>query len=347
MNRILHLARNIFRSNFGDLRFPYRLTFILTYACQLRCSMCNIWKRPGGQELSLFEIDRFFAAYGKFNWINLSGGEIFLRPDLPDVIGCINKRCRQLSVLDFPTNGFQTRRIVETIRRLRLTLRIPQILVTVSLDGPRQVHDRLRGVEGSWENAVETYAQLRKFNSRNFHVFLGYTLQPENVNAFPDAYSQVKERVQGVAYNDFHINIMHGSIHYYGTPPAERGADEELWQQLLRISNGRRKRWLSPVEYLERRYQRGVEGYLRTGRMPYPCQALSASLFLDPYGDVYPCSIYNARVGNIRDCGYDLKALWQQAARARLREEIKEGKCPGCWTPCEAYQAILGALLKC
>ena len=40
-----------------------------------------------------------------------------------------------------------------------LTTRLPKLLVTVSLDGPRAVHEEIRGREGAWDNAVATFAR--------------------------------------------------------------------------------------------------------------------------------------------------------------------------------------------
>jgi len=86
--------------------------------------------------------------------------------------------------------------------------------------------------------------------------------------------------------------------------------------------------------------------YLSSKKMPVKCQALSASLFMNPYGDIYPCSIYDKKVANIRDFNYDLKKIWNvKNVIADIRNGILNNKCAGCWTPCEAYPAILGSPL--
>ena len=100
------LLKKIFLSNFLRLRFPYKLTFTLTYKCNLECKTCFIWKKKHQEELTLNEIDRFFKKSNSFSWIDLTGGEIFLREDLLDILEIIFKHCRNLCILHFHKSYF-------------------------------------------------------------------------------------------------------------------------------------------------------------------------------------------------------------------------------------------------
>ena len=95
------------------------------------------------------------------------------------------------------------------------------------------------------------------------------------------------------------------------------------------------------MSYLERKYLERVPEYLETGRSPVPCAALRASVFVDSKGLVYPCSIYDRPLGSLRENDFDLGALLSTADARAAREEVIDEKCPGCWTPCEAYQSLL------
>jgi radical SAM protein with 4Fe4S-binding SPASM domain len=76
------------------------------------------------------------------------------------------------------------------------------------------------------------------------------------------------------------------------------------------------------------------------------CHALSASCFIDSWGNVFPCTIYNKKIGSLRDVDYDLNTLWHSEQAKQLQQEIWHDQCPQCWTPCEAYQSILGNALR-
>lgn len=346
MSRLLELAKNIALSNLSELKYPYRLTYILTYRCRFKCGMCNIWEKTAGEELSLEQIEKFFDASNRFSWINLSGGEIFLRKDLPEVLDVILTKCKRLYLLDFPTNGYETGLITDAVRKIMTKYRLPKLLVTVSLDGPKELHDRIRGVQGSWDRAVQTFAELRKLRSSRFKVFFGMTLQPLNMDHFEETLDSADRLIGRVAHDDFHINIAHYSPHYYGNTDAFKNSDSAaLWNRMDEISAYRKGSPFDPVVFLEKRYQRLSKIYLANNKSPVPCQALSASFFMDPAGVVYPCSIYDKSAGNIKDFDYDIQKLWSCDLRKKIRKEIRSGLCPHCWTPCEAYQSILANLI--
>jgi MoaA/NifB/PqqE/SkfB family radical SAM enzyme len=296
--------------------------------------------------MKLAEIETFFSISNHFSWINLSGGEIFLRRDLPEIIDIILKKCENLYLLDFPTNGYEVDRIVDVVMKIISGNVLPKLLVTVSLDGPPDLHDRIRNRPGAWDRAVATFVRLRKLRSNSLNVFFGMTLQHANMDSYNEMLRAVNCRIGGVRDKDIHINIVHSSPHYYGNMNAPSCQREKLlWDRLACITQSRTQPLFDPVGFLEKRYQTLSGRYLATNRTPVPCQALCASFFMDPAGIIYPCSIYDKPVGKIADFGYDIKKLWATEERLKLRQEIKKGKCSHCWTPCEAYQSILARMI--
>ena len=346
VTKLLHLARSIAISNFTDLKTPYRFTYIVTYKCNFKCVMCNVWQKSTDNELSLEQIREFFTKSNQFSWINLSGGEIFLRKDLPDIVKIIFENCKHLYLLDFPTNGFHTEFIVDTVKKILTVYKPPKLLVTVSLDGPPILHEQIRKVPGSWDRAVETFKQLLRLRSSRFNVFFGMTLQSLNMDRFNDTLQAVNRQIKKVGHSDFHINLIQNSPHYYGnTDSPELENNQKLSLRLNSMIRPRKNFLFNVVEFLEARYRHLSKIYLDKHTIPIPCQALSASFFMDPAGNIYPCSIYGRRLGNIIDFDYDIYKLWDTPLRRELRQEILQGKCPHCWSPCEAYQSILAHLL--
>ena len=103
-------------------------------------------------------------------------------------------------------------------------------------------------------------------------------------------------------------------------------------------------RQFDPV--LEDRYQALIPKYYETHKSPLPCTALSSSCFIDAYWNLFACSIWDEKVGNLRENDFDLASLWNSDRRKELRQEVVEERCSHCWTPCEAYPTILGNLGK-
>lgn len=347
MRRIALLAARILHSNIRELSFPYRLTYAVTSRCQARCAMCNIWQQPSDNELSLSEIDALFRTADRFSWINLTGGELFQRPDIEDILLAIIRRSRDLYLLNFPTNGFQTEEIVAAVDTILKRTSLPRLIVSVSLDGPPELHNNIRGISECWDHAIQTFSQLRERRSRRFSVYFGHTMQAANLGKFDETLHASNQALENVAVDDFHFNLAHTSSHYYGNagdtalPDPKRAVAE-----IERIRKQQSPKVLDPVAFIEQRYQRHVRDYLSNGRGPFVCQAAGASCFIDPTGLVYPCSVFDAPLGALRDNNMDFQGLWRSTTRTLTRELIRNSQCPGCWTPCEAYQTLLANLLQ-
>ncbi|HEY3307588.1 MAG TPA: radical SAM protein [Desulfuromonadaceae bacterium] len=346
MHRLAKLAYRIALSNISELLYPYRLTYAVTNRCQARCVMCGIWQKQPADELSLAEIDTFFSRSNRFSWINLTGGELFLRDDIVDIIRSINKHCRELYLLNFPTNGYQTEHIVAAVQEILTHMSIPRLMVTISLDGPRELHDHIRGLTGAYLQALSTFRRLRELRSRHFSVYLGYTLQEANLHLFQDTLEAVRSDLGALAEDEIHVNLAHISGHYYANSMFAGVPDPRETEEVFAHITAKRTQGMSPVGFLEQAYQRLARIYLKTGRVPLTCEAAAASCFMDPTGLVYPCTSFDSPLGSIRDHDYHIYRLWRTPERQRARKAVCNEACPGCWTPCEAYQTILANLLK-
>ena len=341
----LMLAARAAKANLTRLDFPMKLIFCITYWCNYRCRSCNIWNMKPENELKLEEIQRFFRVSKGFSWIDVTGGEVFLRKDFVDICEAIIGNNRDLMLFHFATNGYLTEQIVAYTREIA-RMGSEKLMITVSMDGDEAMNDRIRGVEGGYRRQIETFRRLREIPGVD--VVLGMTLSAENVDHFPQAFAAAKRKIPDLEYRDYHVNIVHESTlhlrsHGLGllrdVTPEALAAATEAYAKLRGLG-------LSPVDYLERTYLRNVRRYLETGRTPMRCHALRSSCFVDSWGNVFPCTIYEKKLGNLRDSDFDLGRIWHSPEALALQKEIWDCKCPQCWTPCEAYQSIMGNLLR-
>lgn len=337
----LMLGKNILESNIRRNRFPYKLTFVATYRCQSRCIYCKIWEKEPEGELTLDEIQKFFKKSNKFSWVDLTGGEVTLRNDFAEISGAIISNCKNLYHLHTPTNGLAPALIERKVREI-LALKPNKFVVTVSLDGPRDLNDKIRGIPGDFDKVIDTVKRLRKIQDRRFQVVIGFTLASGNKGTFTDMIAEVRKEIPDMQPDDFHMNVVHVSGHYYDN--VETDALTADLREDLRKYRRMRSHKLTPIGFLEDQYLRLADQYLETGVTPVTCQALAGSVFIDSFGYIYPCSIYSKKMANIKDIDYDLEAYWNTKEVIEARAEIERGECPQCWTPCEAYQSILGKL---
>jgi MoaA/NifB/PqqE/SkfB family radical SAM enzyme len=341
----VRLAARAAKANLTRLAFPMKLTFCITYWCNYRCRTCNIWQMKPKDELRLEEIQRFFRISNRFSWIDVTGGEVSLRKDFVEICESIITHCKDLLLLHYPTNGYLTDQIVTYTREIA-RMRPAKLILTVSTDGDQETNDRIRGVPGGYQRQIETFRRLREIPGVD--VVLGMTLSAHNVDHFPAAFAAAKREIPDLDYRDFHANIIHESGHYL------RNVDLQLRDQVSPEALAHatesyaelRGFGISPMNYLERSYLKQVRRFLETGRTPMRCHALRSSCFIDSWGNVFPCTIYDAKIGNLRESGFDLSHIWKSPRTRALQKEIWDYQCPQCWTPCEAYQSIVGNFLR-
>lgn len=343
-----HILKNVLLSNFQRLPFPYKLTFAVTYRCIARCKTCNIWKKKNNNELSIDEIEQFFKRSNKFSWIDLTGGEPFLRNDFVSICEIILRYCNKMILLHFPTNGYLTEKIIHDTKMIRKLGSSFKIIVTVSIDGDEHLNNAIRGLKDGWQRQIETFRQLREI--KQVEAVVGMTLSQYNFDKFETTYNSVKKIFPWLKPGDFHINLENYSEHYYDNKnTGSNGADEinrdeinrAILQSVIQYKKmmGFPKSCRSLLEYI---FLKGSYHYLQTGKTPLPCHALSSSCFIDPSGEVYPCIIFSQSLGNLRDCNYELNKIWNTELASSLQKEIWKLKCPQCWTGCDAYQTIMG-----
>jgi radical SAM protein with 4Fe4S-binding SPASM domain len=206
------------------------------------------------------------------------------------------------------------------------------------------LNDEIRGVRGSWQRQIETFRRLRGIPE--IGVALSMTISPFNLHQFPRAFAAAKEAIPSLTYQDFHLNIMHISPRYGNEDQSLSESDLEGMR--TDVENFRKLQGIpiEPGALLEWGYQRLAGQYLATRRTPIRCHALRASCFIGPDGTVYPCSTWDRPLGNLREHDYNLERIWNSDEARRVQREIWEGQCPHCWTPCEAYQSLLGNLFR-
>ena len=99
------------------------LTFSVTNRCNSRCKTCNIWQvypnhwQVAEDELTLDEIGKIFSSMPPVYFFNLSGGEPFLRDDLPEIVDLAVEHLKP-AIIHAPTNAIMTKRILQQTRKI-------------------------------------------------------------------------------------------------------------------------------------------------------------------------------------------------------------------------------------
>ncbi len=156
----------------------------ITLACCFSCKYCG---SRGGRaregELSTEECLNVAEQLAELGCrrVSLIGGEVFMRRDWKEIAGRMNELGIRVNII---TNGFL---FPEKLIADLLDVNIES--VSVSLDGPKRVHDKYRQ-EGSYDRAVSALYALRE---GGIPVSVISTLNAENAPLLPELYETLKD----------------------------------------------------------------------------------------------------------------------------------------------------------
>lgn len=304
--------------------------------------MCDAWKVKSPDEMTVDEIDAVFAKVGPLDIVRISGGEPFLRKDLPAIAEAILRRSRP-AVIHVTTNGSFPDRIAEFARHFPEPRRLRFM---VSFDGVGQTHTDNRGPAARFERAMESLTTLAELKrklglggiwanhtvisqaSLNDHDELVRTVAPyadvHTVLAYADS-AMYGEDLRGRRAE--HLIVPRG----YPLHPALAEADVVSFVERELAELGRSGDRL--VRFGKTYYLKGLLARLR-GDDPQPsptCVALRSHLRILPDGNVPVCQFNTQVVGNLKTQTFD--EVWRSAEATRSRKWIDA--CPGCWAECE------------
>jgi len=309
---------------------PVDAVFAVTYRCNARCTMCNIWKVKEHNDL---EPRHYENVPDTLKYINISGGEPFLRSDLVEIIGVLSKRNPRAHIL-ISTNGFLPERVVEAVAEARRTHK--RLGVGVSIDGLEETHERIRGIPGGFKRALRTVELLRdSLGLRDIRI--AFTLQDDNIDQLLPVYELSRQLgVQFtwvVAQTSSHYFQNDSGVggHWSGQVALDGAALELVRRQLL---SGRPKDWA-----------RGYFSYgnwLKASGKPRPirCRAASRFFFVAPNGSVYACNVRDLYLGNIAKEPWE--QIWSSERAEQVRAEVAACR-DDCWMVCTARTAMLEA----
>jgi len=135
---------------------PVHVVWELTLACNLKCQHCGSRagkRRPG--ELSTGEAMEVVDSLARLGTreITLIGGEAFLRRDWTEIVRRVRGHGMYCAV---QTGGWAF-----TPKRLEEGMAAGLQGIGVSIDGMRELHDRVRGVKGAFDNALDVLRRAR------------------------------------------------------------------------------------------------------------------------------------------------------------------------------------------
>ena len=334
------LSYNII-SHFRTLK-PKKMQIVVTYQCNSRCIMCNIWKNKPGSELSLTAWkdvlkDPIFTDIEK---VNITGGEAFLKPDIIPFINLLIEALPKINYIDMVSNGFSTDIIVQSTREIinicnRHSIRFA---LSISLDGVGSKHDDVRQIPLAYEKAMRTVMALQELQKTHpFTLGIGSVIMSttlSEVDRLIDLSSQHKipHHFQIVSFHDSYVDNI--------DTKHSIGFTEKDLESLLHICEkfGKPKGWSDLLSYFWK-----DQYFMRKYGLPRstPCPFLLDEFAIDAAGNVYYC-LGGGSIGNIKESpgSKPVSTLYFSPQNLIRRKRMKTELCPACSSICNARKAI-------
>jgi MoaA/NifB/PqqE/SkfB family radical SAM enzyme len=296
-------------------------------ACNCRCVMCDIWMaNRNKRELSREDLVRHLPSIRRLGTkhVVLSGGEALMHSNLWTLCDLLREAgVARITLLS--TGLLLERRAAEVVRRCDE--------VTVSLDGSREVHDRIRNIPHAYDRLAAGVRALKGL-APDFPVTARSVVQQQNYTDLPN----IIEAAKTLGLDQISFLAVDVSSSAFNRPegwPPERAAAVALTAADV-------TRFAQIVEETIARYQDEfasgfvAESPARLRRLPryfkalngegqYPentCNAPWVSTVIEADGTVRPC-FFHRSLGNIRDRPLEEILNGDEAIAFRRRLDVR------------------------
>ncbi len=322
------IALNYFRKIYvSSLKTPKTIIFFVTNKCNARCKHCFYWKNINqGEELSLEEIKKVIKSLKhRISTLAITGGEPFLRDDLVEICEyfCKTNKTKKINLL---TNGFLTDKIYNNVKEIVEKCNA-EILVSISLDGTKDVHDKIRGVEGLFDKTIETAKKLKTI--KGLRASFLTTISDKNIENIEKLKEFTKDIglahsfqfVRGSYFSAFGIDkkILNDFNPKDASLP-EIGDVEKLSQLIDSFSGNS---MLSKFNKLNREY---ILNILKNKKKIIKCYSGRIDGVIYPNGDVSMCELTKP-FANLKNYDYNFYRLWNSKEAKNRRKELTNCFC--------------------
>lgn len=294
-------------------------SIILTYRCNARCNMCNVWQYPSEKirEIELQTLEKLPDMF----FTNITGGEPFIRRDLPDIVEILRKKTKRIVI---SSNGFYTERTIALFKKY------PDIGIRISVEGLQKSNDTIRKIPHGFDHTLRTLLQLKEMGIKD----IGFAMTIQDTNAKDLVYLYHLAKALGY---QFATAALHNSHYFHKLDNKINNAEEvvEEIQKLIALLLKSKK----VKEWFRAYYNFGLINYLKGNPRLLPCEMGQDGFFLDPFSDVLVCNGMDKKqpLGNLEDQSWD--EIWNGSRAQEVRSMVQDCH-KNCWMVGSAAPAI-------
>lgn len=308
--------------------YPIYLILFVTERCVNKCKHCLLGsKSPEKNELRLDEYKRISKSMKDLLFLLPTGGEPFLRKDLPEIIHIFyeNNHVRNVGI---PTSGFDPILIADSVKKIILLCPDIDLAVDVSIDSLK-CHDNIRQNPGLFESALKTYDMLQEIKAKhnNFNVNVAITFSRYNQDGCIELYRFLRDikKVTNVCVllvrgNPRHKKSLDIDMKKYDCLVSEINKD------ILSGKMGYSGFMFSDFINAKRILRNNLVPQIYRGKRKLKCFAGDLNAVISAGGNVFPCELKNS-FGNLRHNNFNFAKLWFGKRAMDFRKQRKKCSC--------------------
>lgn len=318
------------------------IALFVTVRCNAKCAMCNltgILNKNGLPDMPAEKMERFLDGVKRYHpGIILFGGEPFVRKDLIKLVTMV--KARDLTAGVFTNGTLLNEDLAGKVIREKLDW------IAFSLQGTKEVHDRILGFRGAFDTMVQNIRLFTKKRPRTTKVIIHSTICEHNIN-------DLKNLARfGIDLGADLVRFGHPT--FYSEPESvactnslRRLLDDSQARAMSYIYDIRGKTGLYIKNILDLKAELGgkvafspdlgeeelMAWYSPDFRSKRRCLFAWRGAFIYPNGDMYPCESISYKVGNVFDDGFE--EVWNGFRYKKFRQILKKGLFPACARCCK------------
>lgn len=313
-------------------KYPIEITFFVTSRCNYRCKHCFYWQKLNTTNaMSLIEIGQLTKTIPRLLRLLISGGEPYLRSDLPEICQSFYRDTKVLHIT-IPTNASLPEKIESSTRRILKYCPNSYINVSLSLDALGSKRDEFVGVSGSFQKFEETCNRLQSLKKeyKNLAVGVITTMCKDNQEDLVEIYEYATKNLM---VDNFGFNVVRGEPRSTEVKDIDINCFKALTERIVKDDRGKMDFPLFNVFENKRKilYELFYKTYIEN-KYQIPCYSGRIRGVIDEVGCIFPCEMYmhtkhDYCFGSLRDHNYNFKLVWNSDWANQVRRVIKYNKC--------------------
>lgn len=163
LNKFIQVSSIILQESLHRRSKPKTLQLPITSRCNSRCQTCNVWKLKVHDDIdpNLLRDALADSFFSKVENVGINGGEPTLYKDIDRLLDTLFT-LKRLKTIYLISNGIFSKRLFDVLALCHSKCKIAKVrlVLTLSIDGFSNIHDKVRGIPGNFKKVTEDIEEI-------------------------------------------------------------------------------------------------------------------------------------------------------------------------------------------